>query len=128
LKLSVFRAQSDRDRKRSSALDVLRHANDYAGVRRYRYRTYTENGGTVRASNGLEIQAGTVIAKAADPALLFVCAGSAGGSEPLRGESPETRKWLRHLSRNNTPLGSAIRSSSSTVTALPVQAVPQPLT
>ena len=89
----------------SSALDVLRHANDYAGVKRYRYRTYAEKGGTIRASNGLGIQAGTVIAEAADPTLLFVCAGSAGGSEPLNGETPETRKWLRHLSRNNTPLG-----------------------
>jgi transcriptional regulator GlxA family with amidase domain len=89
----------------SSALDVLRHANMYAEKARYRYRTYAEQGGTVRASNGLEIQAGDVIAETADPALLFVCAGSAGGADPLRGETTETRKWLRHLARNNTPLG-----------------------
>lgn len=85
----------------SSALDVLRHANNYAGVNRYRYRTYAQESGTVRASNGLEIQAGAVIAEMTEPALLFVCAGS----NPYKGDTPETRKWLRHLARNNTPLG-----------------------
>lgn len=85
----------------SSALDVLRHANNYAGVSRYRYRTYAVEPGTVRASNGLEIQAGAVIAEMAEPSLLFVCAGG----DPDAGDTAGTRKWLRHLARNNTPLG-----------------------
>ncbi len=86
----------------SSALDVLRHANDYAGVSRYRYRTYAEDGGTVKAGNGLEVQAAARVADMAEPALLFVCAG---GRDPQIGNTPATRKWLRHLARNNTPLG-----------------------
>jgi transcriptional regulator GlxA family with amidase domain len=37
----------------------------------------------------------------AEPSLLFVCAGH----EPDKGDTAESRKWLRHLARNNTPLG-----------------------
>ena len=85
----------------SSALDVLRHANNYAGRERYRYRTYSIGGQPVAASNGLEIQTGAVVADTATPSLLFVCAGI----DPAKGDTPETRKWLRHLARNNTPLG-----------------------
>ena len=85
----------------SSALEVLRHANNYAGLERYRYRTYAATGSTVPASNNLEIQAGAHIADMAEPDVLFVCAGL----EPEKGNTPETRKWLRHLARNNTPLG-----------------------
>lgn len=85
----------------SSALDVLRHANNYAGTQRFRYRTYSSGGAPVRASNGLEIQAGAAVTDSATPELLFVCAGI----DPAKGDTPATRKWLRHLARNNTPLG-----------------------
>ena len=85
----------------SSALEVLRHANNYAGRNRYRYRTYAATPGTVCASNGLEIQAGAVVGDMAEPALLFVCSGI----DPEQGDTPQTRKWLRHLARNHTPLG-----------------------
>lgn len=85
----------------SSALEVLRHANNYAHRQRYRYRTYTATRGTVRASNGLEIQTGAVVSDMAKPELLFVCSGL----DPEKGDTPGTRKWLRHLARNHTPLG-----------------------
>jgi transcriptional regulator GlxA family with amidase domain len=87
----------------SSALDALRHANGYASSPRYRYRTYAREGGIVKASNGLDIQAGADIAEDATPALLFVCAGSSFPHE--EAHHPKVQAWLRRLARRGIPLG-----------------------
>jgi len=86
----------------SSALDALRHANGYAGVERYRYRTYALDGGVVQASNRLDIQAGADIGEG-DPAMLFVCAGSE--FPPGRAHHPRVQAWLRRLASRGVPLG-----------------------
>lgn len=87
----------------SSALDVIRHANLYAGYSRYRYRTYAPDGGLVKAGNNLEIQAGAGLEESATPGLVFVCAGS-DMAESDAGHA-RTHAWLRRLSSRGVPLG-----------------------
>ena len=86
----------------SSALDALRHANGYAEAPRYRYRTYSLDGGLVKASNRLDIQAGGAVGDG-DPAMLFVCAGSA--FSPEEAHHPKVQGWLRRLASRGVPLG-----------------------
>lgn len=86
-----------------SALDVIRHANLYAGYDRYRYRTYAPDCALVKAGNNLEIQAGSGLEDTATPALMFVCAGS--DIKPADANHPRTHTWLRRLASRGVPLG-----------------------
>ncbi len=87
----------------SLALDALHHANDYVGYTRYRYRTYSIDGGVVKAGNNLDIQAGAEIGGDANPAMMFVCAGT--NFPPDHAIHPKTQAWLRRLARTGVPLG-----------------------
>lgn len=85
----------------SGAIDTLRHANRFAGEKRYLTRTYTIDGGPARASNLLEIAADRGLDPDAKPWRLFVV----GRHVSERLEDERVLAWLRRLSRKGVGLG-----------------------
>ena len=85
----------------SGAIDTLRHANRFAGEKRYLTRTYTVDGAPARASNLLEIAADRGLDPEAKPWRLFVV----GRHEPDRREDDKVLAWLRRLNRRGVGLG-----------------------
>ncbi len=85
----------------SLALDVLRHANRFLGRRRYESAVISDDGTTVRASNGLLISAQHGLEDAPRLHYLFVLAG-------FNAERIGERRlfaWLKRLDRGGTALG-----------------------
>ncbi|MGD1870257.1 MAG: GlxA family transcriptional regulator [Neomegalonema sp.] len=85
----------------SSAIDVLRHANRFAGRRRYLTRVYTEDGDPAMSSNRLEIKADRALEETARPWKLFVVCGF----HPERVTDDKILGWLRKVGRRGTDLG-----------------------
>lgn len=77
----------------ASAVEPLRAANQLSGRSLYAWRHIAVAGGTIRASNGVDIVADGCIGDALDLDALFVCAGG----NPALFRDPATLQWLRAL-------------------------------
>ena len=84
-----------------AAIDVMRHANRLSRKELYQWYTYSPDGGAVRASNGLVLNAEKIPENG--PALdnVFVC----GGFNPERFKDPTVFRWLRNAARHGVRLG-----------------------
>ncbi|MBX2856887.1 MAG: GlxA family transcriptional regulator [Rhodobacteraceae bacterium] len=85
----------------SGAVDVLRHANRFAGRKRFLTRVYTPSGGPALASNLLEIAADRGLDDDARPHMLFVVCGF----HPERVTDEKVLSWLRRLASRGVGLG-----------------------
>ena len=85
----------------SGAVDVLRHANRFAGRKRFLTRVYTPDGGPAQASNLLEIAADRGLDEDARPHMLFVVCGF----HPERVTDDKVLNWLRRLASRGVALG-----------------------
>lgn len=83
------------------AIEALRIANQNAGLALYRWRFVSASGGTVRASNGMAIDATVPVGSGAMPDCLLVCAGN----EPTQHLTKPLLAWLRRLSAHGSMLG-----------------------
>jgi len=84
-----------------AAIDVMRHANRLSRKNLYSWTTYSSDGGSVRASNGLILNTEGIPATDVVPDSVFVC----GGFNPERFKDPLVFKWLRGLARRGVRLG-----------------------
>jgi len=84
-----------------AAIDVMRHANRLSGKTLYAWNTYSSDGGAVRASNGLILNAERIPDANVVPDSIFVC----GGFNPERFKDPSVFKWLRNMARRGVRLG-----------------------
>ena len=85
----------------SAAVDVLRHANRFAGRKCFLTRVYTPDGGPALASNLLEIAADRGLDDDAKPHMLFVVCGF----HPERVTDEKVLNWLRKLNRRGVGVG-----------------------
>jgi transcriptional regulator GlxA family with amidase domain len=84
-----------------AAIDVMRHANRLSRKNLYAWNTYSSDGGSVRASNGLVLNTERIPGADVVPDSVFVC----GGFNPERFKDPTVFKWLRGLARHGVRLG-----------------------
>jgi transcriptional regulator GlxA family with amidase domain len=84
-----------------AAIDVMRHANRLSRKELYAWRTYSSNGGAVRASNGLVLNAERFPDSDVVFGSIFVC----GGFNPERFKDPAVFEWLRNSARRGVRLG-----------------------
>ena len=84
-----------------AAIDVMRHANRLSRRNLYSWTTYSSDGGSVRASNGLVLNTERIPVGDVVPDSVFVC----GGFNPERFKDPSVFKWLRSLARCGVRLG-----------------------
>ena len=85
----------------ASAVEVLRHANRFAGRALYDWNLLCEHGDSVHDSNGLALAARRADATAPDPDVVFVVAGYEVDATAL----PALTQWLRRQGRRGIPLG-----------------------
>ncbi len=85
----------------ASTVEPLRAANQLAGEALYAWRTFSLDGHTVAASNGIVVEPSGGLADAGAGSVLFVCAGL--GAEHLNEPRLSTR--LRELARKGVALG-----------------------
>jgi transcriptional regulator GlxA family with amidase domain len=84
-----------------AAIDVMRHANRLSRKELYVWHTFSPDGGAVRASNGLVLNAERIPDGEAALDAIFVC----GGFNPERFKDPTVFKWLRNAARRGVRLG-----------------------
>jgi transcriptional regulator GlxA family with amidase domain len=84
-----------------AAIDVMRHANRLSRKELYVWHTFSPDGGAVRASNGLVLNAECIPEGEAALDAIFVC----GGFNPERFKDPTVFKWLRNAARRGVRLG-----------------------
>jgi transcriptional regulator GlxA family with amidase domain len=84
-----------------AAIDVMRHANRLSRKELYRWFTYSPDGGAVRASNGLVLNAEKIPEDSPLLDSIFVC----GGFNPERFKDPGVFRWLRNAARRGVRLG-----------------------
>src|SRR6185369_49061 len=84
-----------------AAIDVMRHANRLSRKELYRSLTYSPDGGAVRASNGLVLNAEKLPEEGPPLDSIFVC----GGFNPERFKDPNVFRSLRNAARRGVRLG-----------------------
>jgi len=84
-----------------AAIDVMRHANRLSRKELYHWYTYSADGGAVRASNGLVLNAEKLPEQGPPLDNIFVC----GGFNPERFKDPGVFRWLRNAARRGVRLG-----------------------
>jgi transcriptional regulator GlxA family with amidase domain len=84
-----------------AAIDVMRHANRLSRKELYRWFTYSADGGAVRASNGLVLNAEKIPGDGLALDSIFVC----GGFNPERFKDLSVFRWLRNAARRGVRLG-----------------------
>ena len=84
-----------------AAIDVMRHANRLSRKELYRSFTYSADGGAVRASNGLVLNAEKIPDDGPVLDSIFVC----GGFNPERFKDTNVFRWLRNAARRGVRLG-----------------------
>lgn len=83
------------------ATEALRIANQNAGLALYDWRFVSQDGGPVRAGNGMSIEATMPIAAGPPPHCLIVCSGN----EPMQHLGKPLLAWLRRLAAHGVLLG-----------------------
>jgi transcriptional regulator GlxA family with amidase domain len=91
----------------ASAIEPLRVANTLAEEQLYAWTTLTVDGAPVHASNGVVVSPEKSLADAADPGVLFVCAGV----HAERHDDPVTINWLRQRATHGSPIGALCTGS-----------------
>lgn len=91
----------------TASIEPLRAANRMAGRELYSWSTYSSDGSTVTASNGVAITPDTALSGELDVDVLFVCAGL----RPLKYLDSKTAGHLRVLARRGLALGSVCTGS-----------------
>lgn len=91
----------------SSAIEPLRMANQLSGQILYEWTTVSENGGSVTASDGLNISVDCSIADVPQFDILIVC----GGVGIKHTVTKTSLNWLTHLARTKVMLGSICTGS-----------------
>jgi transcriptional regulator GlxA family with amidase domain len=83
------------------AMEALRIANQHAGRRVFDWRTFSIDGGEVRACNGMSLTVDSGIAEVAVCPNVLIFAGN----HPMRHFSKQLFSWLRRLARHGSVLG-----------------------
>lgn len=94
----------------SSAVETLRMANRLAGEEVYRWKTISEDGVAVRASDGISINVDCAAVQAGSSQELdtvIVC----GGRRVASSTTEAVIRWLKQLSQNGIALGSTCTGS-----------------
>ncbi len=84
----------------AAALEPLRLANRMANKPLYEWQLISENGETVRCSNGTEVAVSGGMGDIANDALIVVC----GGVNVQRATTPGVLSWLRKRARYGNPV------------------------
>ncbi|MDO6480048.1 GlxA family transcriptional regulator [Shimia thalassica] len=85
----------------SAAIEPLRIANQLTGKVLYRWTTMSEDGASVRASNGIEIGVDSPIGETKPGSYVFVCSGV----EPDKATTKSAADWIRYQWRTGRVVG-----------------------
>jgi len=91
----------------ASAIDPLRMANRLTGRELYQWITYTVDGESATASNGIEVTPDAALSETAGLNTLFVCAGV----DPEDACHRNTLSWLRKLGQQRMNFGALCTGS-----------------
>lgn len=86
----------------TAAIEPLRAANQLSGWPMFEWRVFSQDGGSVTASNGVAILPDGPLPDKAPPGYVFVC----GGVEPELSASPVLADWMRAQWRHGHTVGS----------------------
>jgi AraC family carnitine catabolism transcriptional activator len=85
----------------AAALDVMRHANRFAGAEYYRWTLLSEDGGTVMDGNGIPLAPGCDITEAG----IFDRAFIVAGFDASQIDQPRLGRWLARQARSGCVIG-----------------------